>query len=225
MLSVIIPTLNAEATLAATLKVVLAPAVPGLEVLIVDGGSTDATRRVAGEWGVPVLDSAAGRGRQLKRGADEAHAEWLLFLHADSRLPEDWADAVSRFITVDLNRQRAGYFRLRLDDASPGAKRVAALANWRAKAWGLPYGDQGLLIHRTLYDEVGGYRAEMNLMEDVDLVRRVGPMRLLRLPATITTSAAKYRAGGWWARPAKNLLCLTLYLLGAPMRWIERLYR
>jgi len=72
---------------------------------------------------------------------------------------------------------------------------------------------------------VGGYRRDRNLMEDVDLAQRIGPMRLVRLPATITTSAAKYQAGGWWARPAKNLLCLALHLLGAPATWIERLYR
>lgn len=225
MLSIIIPTLNAETTLGATLDVLLAPQVPGLEVLIVDGGSTDATRHIADERGVPVSDSAPGRGRQLALGATEAHAEWLLFLHADCRLADGWEQAVSRFITVDLNRQRAGYFRLNFDDPSPGAARVAALANWRAKALGLPYGDQGLLIHRSLYDDVGGYPAQLNLMEDVELARRIGPMRLARLPLALTTSAAKYRADGWWLRPLKNLLCLGLHLAGAPEAWVERLYR
>jgi len=225
MLSIIIPTLNAQATLATTLEDLLSPSVPGLEVIVVDGGSTDATAHVANEWGVRVIDSAPGRGRQLALGAEHATNEWLLFLHADTRVPSGWVEAVSRFMTEERNVDRAGYFRLGFDDNSRGARRVAALANWRAKAFGLPYGDQGLLIHRALYDAVGGYPRNLNLMEDVELVRRIGPMRLGRLPVAVTTSAAKYKADGWWGRPAKNMVCLGLYLAGAPQGWIERLYR
>ncbi|MCR4376790.1 MAG: TIGR04283 family arsenosugar biosynthesis glycosyltransferase [Rhodospirillales bacterium] len=225
MLSIIIPTLNAEATLAATLDPILAAAVPGLDLGVVDGGSNDATRSIAAERGAKVLTCQAGRGRQLVCGANATTAEWLLFLHADTRLPQSWPEDVSRFITADANQQRAAYFRLSFDDESAGAKRVAALANWRAKVLGLPYGDQGLLIHRTLYDEVGGFDARLTLMEDVELARRIGPMRLKRLPGCVVTSAAKYRTGGWWLRPFKNLLCLGLYLAGAPLAWIERLYK
>ena len=225
MLSIIIPTLNAEATLAATLRSILAPAVPGLDVVVVDASSHDDTCRIAEEFEARVLTSAPGRGRQLACGANAAASEWLLFLHADTRLPQGWPGDISRFITADANRQRAAYFRLSFDDTNQAAQRIAALANWRAKALGLPYGDQGLLIHRSLYDEVGGFDERLNLMEDVELARRIGPMRLKRLPATVITSAVKYRTDGWWRRPFKNLLCLELYLAGAPMKWIERLYR
>lgn len=230
MLSVIIPTLNADATVAALLDALLAPAGVdlervGLEVVLVDGGSVDATLSIAAARGVKVVPSAPGRGRQLARGATEATAEWLWFLHADSQLPHDWLEVVSRFITNDDHVERAGYFALGFNDQGGASRRVAMLANWRATAWGLPYGDQGLLIHRTLYDEVGGFQPALNVMEDVEMARRIGPMRLVRLPATLKTSAAKYRAGGWWARPAKNVLCLALYLAGAPHGWIERLQR
>lgn len=225
MLSVIIPTLNAADTLAATLDALLGAAVPGLDVVVVDGGSNDATAHLANERGVRLVTCAAGRGRQLALGAREAHADWLWFLHADSQLPHDWMEVVSRFITNDDNVERAGYFALGFDDPGSGAKRVAMLANWRAKRFGLPYGDQGLVIHRSLYDDVGGFDDTLRWMEDVEINRRIGPMRLVRLPATLTTSAAKYRTGGWWARPAKNLLCLALYLAGAPQGWIERLQR
>jgi len=235
MLNVIIPTLNAEETLAKTLDSIRAGGgnLPH-EVLVVDGGSGDATPTIAAARGAKVLSSAPGRGRQLAMGAAAAIAAqataadppWLLFVHADSLLPTDWADTVQPFITPERNRERAGYFRLGFDGTpDPRARRVARLANWRADVLGLPYGDQGVLIHATLYMDVGGFRVEQNLMEDVDLVRRIGPMRLTRLSATVTTSAVRYRQGGWWGRPLRNVVCLGLYVLGAPNRWIERLYR
>jgi len=225
MLSVIIPTLNAEKTINRTLDSVQALSLPMLEVLVVDGGSNDDTSHRATELGAKVLHGEPGRGRQLAHGASVAKGPWLLFLHADTILPPDWEIDLSRFITAERNLGLAGYFRLGFDAKGRGARRVAALANWRADVFGLPYGDQGLLIHRDLYETVGGYRAELNLMEDVDLVRRIGPMRLKRLNRTVITSAVRYQTGGWWARPARNLLCLGLHLLGAPQSWIERLYR
>ena len=224
MLSIVIPTLNAEASLAETLGRVHAHAPPRLEVLVVDGGSTDTTLTIAADHGAKLISSAPGRGRQLALGAERAQGPWLLFLHADTRLPKDWEQDVSRYITNPQNQERAAYFRLAFDTARPSAKRVATLANWRAGTFALPYGDQGLLIHRNLYERIGGFNAKLNLMEDVDLVRRIGPMRLRMLNATVTTSAAKYERDGWWARPARNLVCLTMHLLGLPQRWIERLY-
>lgn len=225
MLAIIIPALNAESSIAATLQAVFANDLPQLEVLVVDGGSTDATRLLSTDGGAKVIECAPGRGRQLALGAGSTEAGWLLFLHADTVLPDDWEQHVSRFITAPRNAEYAAYFKLRFDDPSPGSRRVATLANWRAKVWGLPYGDQGLLIQRDLYTDMGGYQTDMDLMEDVDLVRRLGPMRLKSLRATVTTSAAKYVAGGWWARPMRNLLCLGLFLAGAPKRWVEGLYR
>lgn len=225
MLTIVIPTLNAAGTLSKTLESVQRSAPPLLEVLAVDGGSADDTARVAADHGAKLVESEPGRGRQLALGAARAQGPWMLFLHADTILPADWEADVSRFITEERNQGLAAYFRLRFDENVRGARRVAALANWRTERLGLPYGDQGLLIHRDLYDRVGGHRAEQNLMEDVDLARRIGPMRLKPLRIAVTTSAAKYRKGGWWRRPARNLTCLALYLAGAPQSWIERLYR
>lgn len=230
MLSIVIPALNAESTLAATLESAFRPRVPDLDVVVVDGGSTDATRHIAEAHEARVIDCAPGRGRQLAAGAEAARHDWLLFLHADTVLPLDWEKTVARFTTAERNAERAGYFDLAFDAQSPPARRVAALANWRARNWGLPYGDQGLLIHRALYQEMGGFREDLAVMEDVDLARRLGPMRLKpiagdgRNPA-VTTSAAKYQTQGWWARPLKNLFCLFLFLAGLPQRWIERLQR
>ena len=88
----------------------------------------------------------------------------------------------------------------------------------------LPYGDQGLLIHRDLLRAAGGIRP-LPLMEDVDLVRRLGRHRLVRLDAAAVTSAAKWQRDGWTRRSARNLLCLALWFLGVPAHCIARLYR
>ncbi len=228
MLSIIIPTMNAEATLAGTLDSVLTSGGAGLEagveLVVVDGRSRDETRHVALDHGARVIKSKRGRGRQLANGANEAKGDWLLFLHADTRLPADWANVVSGFIAKDANRERAACFRLAFDDASPGARRVARLANWRTRILGLPYGDQGLLISKSFYHNLSGYRAELDLMEDVDMVRRIGGSRLTVLGETVTTSAARYHKDGWWVRPVRNLFCLALYFLGAGPKLIKRFY-
>jgi len=121
MISVIIPTLNAEATLAVTLASLIDAAVEGLvrEVLVVDGGSGDRTRRIVDQAGAELIEAAPGRGRQLAEGAKRARMPWLLFLHADTRLPADWQDEVTQFIQGIENGAApptAAAFRFRLDD-------------------------------------------------------------------------------------------------------------
>lgn len=223
MLSIVIPTLNAEADLARTLDRIEAYSWEDVEVLVVDGGSADRTATIAQDFSARIIHCPPGRGRQLAEGANAARGPWMLFLHADTDLPADWDLTVGRFMGDNVT-ELAGYFRLAFRQPAKGAGRVAGLANWRARAFGLPYGDQGLLLHKELYEQVGGYRAEHAIMEDVDLVRRIGPMRLRQLNATVQTSATRYERDGWWKRPLRNLACLTLYLLGAKQSWIERLY-
>ena len=142
---------------------------------------------------------------------------------ADTRLSPCWEAEAARFCADPANAERAGYFRLGLDDPAPQARRIERLANWRAARLGLPYGDQGLLIAREFYLRLGGYRA-IPLMEDVEFVRRIGRRRLVELEGRAVTSAARYRRGGWWARPLRNLSVLGLYFLGLPPRWLQRLY-
>jgi hypothetical protein len=121
------------------------------------------------------------------------------------------------------NRCRAAAFRFALDDFSPQARRLERIVAWRANALALPYGDQGLLINREFYLSLGGFRA-LPLMEDVDLVRRIGRRRLVILPISARTSAARWRSQGWTARSLRNLTCLSLYYLGVPLRLLHRLY-
>jgi hypothetical protein len=148
----------------------------------------------------------------------------LLFLHADTVLGPGWAEAVRRFAADPANEGRAAVFRFALDDRAPAACRMERLVAWRGRVLGLPYGDQGLLIGRAFYDRIGGFRA-LPLMEDVDIVRRIGRRRLVLLDAAATTSAMRYRRGGYLLRPARNLFCLSLYFMGVPPRLILKVYR
>jgi rSAM/selenodomain-associated transferase 2 len=220
-LSVVIPTLNAAARLRPCLKAV--KAWPGaLEIVVIDGGSDDDTVAIAHAQDAKVLPSERGRGLQLERGGAAAKSDWLLFLHADTVLAPAWTQAALAMMRAE-GRARAATFRLRLDDPSPAARRVERLVAWRCERLGLPYGDQGLLIPRALYDSVGGYR-KLPLMEDVDLIRRIGRGNVVLLGADAVTSAVRYRRDGWWWRPSRNLFCLALYFLGLPLRWIAKVY-
>jgi rSAM/selenodomain-associated transferase 2 len=224
-LSVVIPTLNAAAALPGCLAALRPARARGLvdQVLVADGGSTDATREIARESAAILVDSAPGRGTQLAAGARMAAGDWLLFLHADTRLAPGWAEAMLAHTADPAGADRAAAFRLAFDEVSPRAERLAALANWRSRRLGLPYGDQGLLIARALYDAVGGY-ADLPLMEDVDLARRLGRRRLSLLPVAAVTSASRYRREGWRRRPLRNLTLLALWRLGVPPARLRRRY-
>lgn len=225
-LSIVIPALNAADSLPATLAALREGQRSGLvcEIILVDAGSGDSTLAIATREGLTVISmKEPGRGRQLAEGAAQASAPWLLFVHADTILAPGWSAVVADFIAHDTAKETAGYFSLELDDSAPQARRIERLANWRARRLKLPYGDQGLLIHRSLYDAKGGFRP-LPLMEDVDFARRLGRDHLVLLAGQARTSAVRYRRDGWWTRPLRNLAVLTLYYLGLPPTWLRRLY-
>lgn len=223
-LSVIVPTLDAAPLLDRTLAIAGAAASAfEMELIVADGGSTDGTLDIASNHGARVVRARPGRGGQLAAGAAAAQGDWLLFLHADTRLPAGWQAAAAEFIADPQNAERAAYFRFALDDRSAGARRLEWLVALRVRLLALPYGDQGLLLSRAFYDALGGFRA-IPLMEDVDLMRRIGRRRLIAFDGAALTSAARYRSGGYIGRPLRNLCCLALYFLGLPPRLIARLY-
>ena len=217
MLSVVIPTLNAELNLADCLERMK----EADEIIVVDGGSTDETISVAEQFGARFLSAPRGRGAQLRDGGAAARGDWLLFLHADTLPDPAWPAAVAAH--VENHPNKSAYFILRLADRAWQARAVERAVAVRSAALGLPYGDQGLLVPRALYEDVGGYRP-LPLMEDVDLVRRIGRRRLIAMEAEAWTSAERWRRDGWVRRSARNLACLGLYRLGVPPERIARLY-
>jgi rSAM/selenodomain-associated transferase 2 len=228
MISVVIPTLNAEAALAPTLAALVPAALDGLvkEVIVVDAGSGDGTVRIADEAGAHVVACKGGRGPQLAAGAEAARFSWLLFLHADTVLEGGWEGEASAFMAaVDSGRRppAAAAFRFALDDSGWRPRLLERLVALRCAVLRMPYGDQGLLVPMHLYREVGGYPA-YTLMEDVAIVRSLGRRRVAVLRARAVTSSVRYRRDGYFLRPLRNLVCLVLFFLRAPQSVISRLY-
>jgi rSAM/selenodomain-associated transferase 2 len=224
MISVVIPTLNAEETLGATLQSLAPAGTLVREVIVSDGGSTDRTAGVAKSAGAQVLVGQKGRGAQLKLGAARAREPWLLFLHADTVLDPSWAEEARRLYPDD---KTAGVFRLAFNSEKIAAHIVAAGANLRTLLFASSYGDQGLLISRALYDEVGGY-GDMPLFEDVDIVDRIlkhgGRCALRRLEARAVTSPARYEKSGYVRQVLRNWSALARYRLGASPTDIVKAY-
>jgi rSAM/selenodomain-associated transferase 2 len=228
MISVIIPTLNAERTLVHSLAALVPAVVEGIvqEAIVVDGGSTDDTSAIAEAAGTHLVEAPVGRGSQLEAGASHARGDWLLFLHADTVLEPGWAEEAQSFMErVEEGRraQAAAFFRFALDDDGLMPRFVEWLVGLRCHLLALPYGDQGLLISRNLYNRLGGFRP-LPLMEDVDLVRRLKRNEIVMLKSRAVTSCERYRREGYLARSLRNLGCVLLYYLRVPPRVLARLY-
>jgi rSAM/selenodomain-associated transferase 2 len=222
--SVVIPTLEAASRIGPCLGALGGALMEGVihEVIIADGCSTDDIADIAEAIGARVVTASPGRGTQLAAGARAARGRWLLFLHADTVLSPGWGAAVLNHIQTRPGH--AGYFTLQFDARGPAPRIVAGWANFRAALFALPYGDQGLLVSRSLYDKAGGY-SDIPLMEDVALVRRIGRSRLARLDASAMTSAARYGADGWLRRGCRNLTTLAMYFLGFDPQLLARRYQ
>lgn len=185
MISVVIPTDNSERLLPRCFDSLIGAAVRGVvrEVIVVDAGSADGTLTIADGAGAHIVHARKGRGVQFMAGAAIAKSDWLLFLRPETALEPGWDVEAESFISqAEMERPRAAVFRFALDDFGGEARRAEAKAALRTALFALPYGDQGLLIPKRLYQKVGGYRA-LSDMEDADLVRRIGRRRLVSMRA------------------------------------------
>lgn len=218
-LDVIIPTLNAGATLGAT----LASLPTGVAVTVTDGGSTDATVGIAEAARCRIVTGPPGRGRQLAAGAVVAQRPWRLFLHADTIVaPGGWR-AIEQHMARPDGKAVAASLKLVIDDPAWQARVIESGVAWRVRRLGLAYGDQGLLIHRDLYDATGGY-PDQPLMEDVEIMRRLGRARHVVLDGEAHTSASRWRQRGWLVQTLLNLTCISLHQLGVSAERIAKLY-
>ncbi len=207
-LSVVIPCLN-EAERLPLLLADLQRWPLSIAITVVDGGSTDHCQRISAlAGGHFITEHPAGRGRQLAAGAQhtlqQTESDWLLFLHADSRLPSDWGSRVLRRIEHPDAQQFAWFFDLRIHPSTPARRLLEGVIALRSRCGQRPYGDQGLLLHRSLYARSGGYQP-LPLMEDLDLVQKLSQLTRLRaLGLAITTDGRRWQRGGVLRRGLEN---------------------
>ena len=221
-LAVIIPALQ-EAGRLALLLADLAPARDLVqELVVVDGGSSDATARIALLAGARLLHCPAGRGRQLAHGVEATTAPWVLLLHADARLPADWAGWLRAAIRRDPTAAWA--FRLAIQDGDPRLRGVEWAVTLRSRWRQLPYGDQGLLLSRRLLTAAGGL-APLPLLEDLELLlrlRRLAPIRLL--PVALRVDGRRWRRLGVWRTVLANAAIRRAWRRGVPPAVLARRY-
>ncbi|WP_109313929.1 TIGR04283 family arsenosugar biosynthesis glycosyltransferase [Ruegeria sp. AU67] len=219
-ISIVIPTLNSDGNLPATLAALMEGLHAGLirELIVSDGGSNDQTLKIANEAGAEIVTGPPSRGGQLARGCAAAKGDWLLVLHADTVLQAGW----SKVVGDHLGTGTPAAFRLAFRASGLAPVWVAGWANLRSRLFGLPYGDQGLLVPSEMYRKAGGF-PDQPLMEDVALVRSLRGITLL--PSRAVTSADRYERAGWLRRGGRNLWTLTRYFLGADPANLAQDYR
>jgi rSAM/selenodomain-associated transferase 2 len=221
-LSVVIPALNEAANLARLLPDLLARE-PGADVVVVDGGSDDGSRDVVARCaGVRLIAGPRGRARQMNAGARAATGEVLLFLHADTRLPDGAGAAIATALADPA--VVGGRFDVRLDSPRPLLGVVGWMMNQRSRVSGISTGDQAIFVRRAVFEAMGGY-ADIPLMEDVEFTRRLkrrGPLAALRL--RVTTSARKWEQQGAVRTIVLMWTLRLLYALGVSPARLHRWY-
>lgn len=218
--SVIIPTLNEEAWIGRAVESAFAAG--AAEVIVCDGGSTDATTSLAASLGARILQCERKRARQLNRGAEAAQSPTLLFLHADTLLPENALAVVLNTLSSGI---AFGGFRLRFAERSLRLRWVAAMVNLRTTVTRCPWGDQAQFIRREEFFASGGY-ADLPLMEDYELARRMkrrGPVAILRLE--VTTSGRRFLKRGVLRTAWTNWRIIAAWHLGRDPEQLARMYR
>ncbi len=220
-ISVIIPVLNDAEVLDFALSSTQDYA--GVERIVVDGGSSDESAEVARSRGVKIIHSPPGRARQMNAGAEVAEGTLLVFLHADTRLPEGFDDHVRRILTP--SGVAAGAFQLQIDAPSARWRFIEKTANWRSRYLQMPYGDQAIFLRAELFREMGGF-PDLPIMEDFELIRRLkGRGRIVIAPAAVLTSARRWEKLGALRTTLINQLMILGFYLGFEPSRLARWYR
>jgi rSAM/selenodomain-associated transferase 2 len=217
----VIPTLNEASRLPRLLQDLALLSIPH-ELIIADGGSVDGTTELALGRGCRVVRSSPGRGRQLRAAVAAATGDWLLVVHADSRLTaEALGEAVA---TIHDPEAQCACWPLAIDGSGAWLRAIELGAALRWRLFGLAYGDQGLLVRRSLYEAAGGY-PDIMLMEDVVLIRRLGRLaRIKRFRTPLLADARRWRREGPVRASLRNILLLSCLLAGAAPDRLARWY-
>lgn len=219
-LSVVIPALDEAEQVVGAIQ---SASAPGVEIVVVDGHSRDATRERAAAAGARVVVSPAGRAEQLAAGVDATRGDAVLFLHADTRLPCGFASAVEK--ALGDAETIGGSFRFRFDQRSPTLRFVEWGARLRVALFGMPYGDQALFVSRRTLDAIGGV-PQAPIMEDLDLVKAMRSRgRMARLDLSVTTSARRYQSGGVLRTMFRNWAAAGAWWFGVDRERIADWYR
>jgi rSAM/selenodomain-associated transferase 2 len=222
-LSIVMPALNESARIAESLQALAPLRRRGVEVIVVDGGSSDGTAALAEPWADRVLSSPRGRARQMNAGAAQARADALLFLHADTALPDAALHAIESAL-VDPHTHW-GRFDVRIDGRPRLLRLVAWLMNLRSRRSGIATGDQAIFVRRSAFQRVGGF-PDQPLMEDIELSRRLrrwSPPACLRV--RVTTSGRRWEQRGVWRTIALMWRLRWMYARGASPERLAELYR
>ncbi len=220
-LSIIIPTLNEEHILGQTLSGLLNR--KNCEIIVVDGGSSDATLSLAKSSGCKIFSTSQGRGRQMNFGAAQATGEILIFLHADTMLPGNFPQLVTD--AVDLPDFAVGAFSLTINSSKKSLATIAWLTNLRSRFLGLPYGDQAFFIKSSTFAAMGGF-PELEIMEDFVFIQKMKKRgRIVTLPERVKTSARRWQNMGIARTTFINQLIVCGYSLGVPPVILAKWYR
>ena len=217
-ISIIIPTINESSNLPLLLSDLSTIHKEG-EIIIVDSGSEDKTIDIANIYGAKVYQSKErNRGLQLNIGAKHSKGEWLIFLHADTRLTYDWFPKIKSFLKGDKNC--IYFFKFKINDKKIIFRVLEILVNFRSKYFKQPYGDQGLIIHKSNYIENNGFK-KIPIMEDVDFLRRLKSKKdLKQLNLPIFTSARKWEKTNIFLQAIKNWHFRRRWLKGESLKSI-----
>lgn len=220
-ISVIIPTLNEADNIADTITSIGHG--NNTEIIVVDGGSIDHTVSIAKTLGAKIIQGSPPRSRQMNQGADAASKEILLFLHADTLLPENFnRHVLGAFAQSGV---AAGAFELRIDSPVPSLRLIERIANWRSRCFKMPYGDQAIFMLSRVFHQMGGF-PDIPIMEDFILIRRLRKKRdVVTLFEPVVTSPRRWLNHGILKTTLVNQLIVISYFMGISPDTISRLYR